>query len=681
MKRKLKQLVISIFVFLIGISIISSGIRAVLTSENYSHTSPIPTNWNGVYATVKNHRYKYENGKIYLKVVWGTVSDNKTGYDYFWIKNGSGTTLWTYDSRRASMTSGPNNFVYSNRTTGYVNKTWYYKEGDWVQISGAAPNKPTVSFSGTGTSSTANLSATANYTANYYYDYSWSSGPHGSGDVQFDPITSSTAALQDYVVAYYYIINTSPSTTVTKSHTKITTESINVGSYENASTTYYLHVAAMSYTGLLSQTTHIAIPTNYAYLDLNGRLDGTNSGSLGNYGTADVYINGTRVANDVTDFYDQFPIGTSYSISDIKATTGHTYNGVYSGSVSGTISSGGNSPRLSFSTNTYTVAFRGNGHTGGTTPNQTFTYGTGQNLNANGYTKTGYTFSNWATNADGSGTTYSNRQYVNNLTATNGGTIYLYAQWTPNKYTVRFNGNGSTSGSTADQSFTYDQAQNLNVNGYVRDGYTFNGWNTRADGTGTSYTDRQSVINLTSTSNGTVTLYAQWKVIPPELDTKKSYYYKDSVITVNEIIQDNASASDVVEGNITDKIVITKFTYPDGTVVTNPSTLDTSKLGEVTVEYSVTNDRGATVTETNIVTIVERGSSTDSQTDQPLIYSRFISDEDLWDGTNAIDSLHTDSVWRTPEYRSQLNDAIDNTTPLTGYDFINDPVFKANARR
>lgn len=678
MKRKIKQLVISIFVFLIGISIVSNGIKAALTSENYSHTSPIPSSWNGVYATVKNHRYKYENGKIYLKVVWGTNSaytdGEYRGYDFFWLKNVSGTTIWSYDSRRASMTSSSNNFSYRG-------STFYYKEGDWVQISGAAPNKPTVSFSGTGTSKTANLSATANNTPVYYYDYSWSSGPHGTGDVQFDPITSSTAALPDYVVAYYYTIDTSPSTTVTKSHTKITTESINVGSYKNASTTYYLHVAAMSYTGLLSSTTHIAIPTNYAYLDLAGMLDGASSSTLGSYGTVDVYVNGTLVANDVNDFYEQYPIGSSYSISDIKAATGKTYNGVYSGSTSGTISSGGNTTRLSFSTNSYTVAFRGNGNTGGSTPNQTFKYGTGQNLNANGYTKTGYTFSKWTTNANGTGTSYTDKQYVNNLTTTNGGTIYLYAQWTPNKYTVKFNGNGSTSGSTADQSFTYDVAQKLNKNGYSRAGYTFNGWNTKADGTGTSYTDQQSVINLTSTNNGTVYLYAQWKVIPPELDTKKSYYYKDSVITVSEIIQDNASASDVVEGNITDKIVITKFTYLDGTVVNNPKTLDTSKLGEVTVEYSVTNERGATVTQTNIVTIVERGSSTDSQSNQPLIYSRFISDEELWDGTNAIDSLHTSSIWRTQDYSSQLKDAIDNTTPLAGYDFINDPTFKANARR
>ena len=39
------------------------------------------------------------------------------------------------------------------------------------------------------------------------------------------------------------------------------------------------------------------------YLDVNGLLDGANNGGLGEFGTCDVYINGSLVANDVNDFY------------------------------------------------------------------------------------------------------------------------------------------------------------------------------------------------------------------------------------------------------------------------------------------------------------------------------------------------------------------------------------------
>ena len=88
--------------------------------------------------------------------------------------------------------------------------------------------------------------------------------------------------------------------------------------------------------------------------------------------------------------------------------------------------------------------------------------------------------------------------------------------WKANTYTVKYDGNGSTGGSTASSSHTYDTAKALTANGYTRTGYSFNGWNTQADGKGTAYADKVSVKNLTSTNGATITLYAQW--------TKNSYY-------------------------------------------------------------------------------------------------------------------------------------------------------------
>ena len=164
-------------------------------------------------------------------------------------------------------------------------------------------------------------------------------------------------------------------------------------------------------------------------------------------------------------------------------------------------------------TNSYTIAFDGNGNTGGTTSSMTMKFDVAKNLNKNGYTRTGYTFSKWNTKANGSGTNYTNQQSVKNLTTVNGGTFYLYAQWTPNTYTIKFNGNGATSGSTASMSMTYDVAKNLTANGFKKTGYIFDGWNSNSSGTGTNYTDKQSVKNLTSTNGGTVTLYAKWKPI------------------------------------------------------------------------------------------------------------------------------------------------------------------------
>ena len=248
---------------------------------------------------------------------------------------------------------------------------------------------------------------------------------------------------------------------------------------------------------------------NSYYLDLNGLLDGKSTGNITGYGTADIYVDGVQKANDVTDFYQKIPYGSKYEIKDIKVVTGHTYVGAHSGSITGTIGTSNVGVVLEFKTNKYTVTFDKNNGTG-TMADQTFTYGVKQALTKNAFARTGYTFAGWNTQANGKGTTYTDQQEVTSLSATDGATIRLYAQWTAISYTVTYDGNGSTSGSTASSSHTYDTAKALTANGFTKTGYTFKGWNTKADGSGTSYADKASVKNLSSTNGATVTLYAQW---------------------------------------------------------------------------------------------------------------------------------------------------------------------------
>ncbi|MBO5690813.1 MAG: InlB B-repeat-containing protein, partial [Spirochaetaceae bacterium] len=114
-------------------------------------------------------------------------------------------------------------------------------------------------------------------------------------------------------------------------------------------------------------------------------------------------------------------------------------------------------------------------------------------------TKTGYTFKGWLIGDSSSPGTRIEQGVTGDITVT--------AQWQLNTYTVIFNGNNSTSGSTSSQIFTYGISQNLTPNGFQRTGYTFVDWNTAADGTGTSYANGASYA-----ATGDITLYAQWKV-------------------------------------------------------------------------------------------------------------------------------------------------------------------------
>lgn len=74
-------------------------------------------------------------------------------------------------------------------------------------------------------------------------------------------------------------------------------------------------------------------------------------------------------------------------------------------------------------------------------------------------------------------------------------------------YTVTFDANGGT-GTMSPQTFTAGVAQNLTANAFTKEQYTFNGWNTAADGSGTSYSDEESY-----TATGDVILYAKWKLV------------------------------------------------------------------------------------------------------------------------------------------------------------------------
>ncbi|KAB5967048.1 InlB B-repeat-containing protein [Bifidobacterium adolescentis] len=93
-----------------------------------------------------------------------------------------------------------------------------------------------------------------------------------------------------------------------------------------------------------------------------------------------------------------------------------------------------------------------------------------------------------------------------------GDTVYT-ARYRPAVYKVRFDANGGT-GAMADQSHTYDRKQALTASAFTREGYRFTGWNTRVDGKGKAFADKQAVTNLLAHDGATGVLYAQWERLP-----------------------------------------------------------------------------------------------------------------------------------------------------------------------
>ena len=158
--------------------------------------------------------------------------------------------------------------------------------------------------------------------------------------------------------------------------------------------------------------------------------------------------------------------------------------------------------KANFSPISYSIQFNANGGEGTMSP-QKFTYGTAQNLTVNSFTRTGYTFAGWNTKADGTGTSYTDKLSVNNLTATNGATLTLYAQWEAKTITITWNLNDG-SGNTTTSQYTYNGAV-MELPTPTRDGYNFEGWWTAQTG-GTKITD----VGATNKPADNVTYYAQW---------------------------------------------------------------------------------------------------------------------------------------------------------------------------
>lgn len=93
-----------------------------------------------------------------------------------------------------------------------------------------------------------------------------------------------------------------------------------------------------------------------------------------------------------------------------------------------------------------------------------------------------------------------------------GDTVYT-AQYRPAVYKIRFDANGG-SGAMSEQSYTYDRKQALTASAFTREGYRFTGWNTRGDGKGKAFADKQAVTNLLAHDGATGVLYAQWERLP-----------------------------------------------------------------------------------------------------------------------------------------------------------------------
>ena len=259
--------------------------------------------------------------------------------------------------------------------------------------------------------------------------------------------------------------------------------------------------------------------------------------------------NGSGGSSSATATY-----GSAMPAITVPSRTGYTFGGYYTSTNGGGTqyyNSSGTSSRnwdiaeartlyAKWTANEYTMTLDGNGGSGGTTSVK-ITYNTA----ASNYpaitvpSRTGYTFTGFYTAKTG-GTQYYTAAGKGAKTFDVSSNSTWYAQWSENKYNIAYDKNGGTSTPSTQsdnlytanvtladsitrdkvEAATYTITYNANGHGTAPSNnttkkyttYSFNKWNTKADGTGTAYAAKASVSKLSATNGATVTLYATWTV-------------------------------------------------------------------------------------------------------------------------------------------------------------------------
>ena len=163
----------------------------------------------------------------------------------------------------------------------------------------------------------------------------------------------------------------------------------------------------------------------------------------------------------------------------------------------------------------YTITYIGNNNTSGTPPVDSNSYLNGDLAtmldNTGNLARTGYVFSGWNTNPSGTGLSFlpSSTYPV----AGSNYNITLYAKWV-HIYTITYNGNNNTGGTTPTDSNNYISGDTVtvldNTGNLTRTGYVFVGWSGNSGGSGTDFLAGSTFTVFGITYN--ITLYAKWAV-------------------------------------------------------------------------------------------------------------------------------------------------------------------------
>ncbi|MBR3353242.1 InlB B-repeat-containing protein, partial [Candidatus Saccharibacteria bacterium] len=399
-------------------------------------------------------------------------------------------------------------------------------------------------------------------------------------------------------------------TTSNATNTAATIRTTN-NSGNNANGAYYSWAAAVANTTSISTSPTTSIcPKNW---DLPASSQYTNLSSKSSYGSSNQttaapssFLTNGGFTNGATFYQTSYSHFWTNTSSSTTAAYGARVNGTtMATSATANTTYGGNkyyrkNLRCVASQGTVTINYDGNNSDGGSTASQENVEINSTNLRSNGFTRTHYSFKNWNTEANGSGTTVANSVALSSLNLKPGSTITLYAQWTPQRQII-YNDNCSynnagcaTNEDTTNTSNWTNAGSNITLGNdtyfTTRAGYAITSWNTARNGSGTSYNPSASYpVPSDLVSPDQVTLYAQWS---PALTINFNSNGGSGTMTP-QLIQENTSTA--LKNN--------SFTAPSGNYFIGWMTEESRVNNEVVYANGATYTTQTTVTPGDSITL------------------------------------------------------------------------------
>jgi uncharacterized repeat protein (TIGR02543 family) len=250
----------------------------------------------------------------------------------------------------------------------------------------------------------------------------------------------------------------------------------------------------------------------------------------------------------------------------------------------------------------YTIHFDANGGSG-VMSDQSFYYTEQKTLTANSFSRAGYSFDEWNTAADGTGTAYTDQQSVSNLTAIHGATIDLYVQWTPITYNITYDLDGG-SVATANPTTYNVETETFTLNNPTKEGYTFTGW------TGSNGNTPETTLTIAQGSTDDRSYTANWTpnyTITYNLDG-------GSVATANPTTYSAMTPTFTLNNPTKEGYTFTGWTGSNGSTPETTVTIDQGSIGDRNytanwVPYAFTLSLGTNITASGIVAFILDGAN------------------------------------------------------------------------